>query len=62
MLGGVAAGMNVTPCGSNSSLSRISNAAATRPCEAETRTVLGLALSASYNAPIEETEFGVFRM
>jgi 3-methylcrotonyl-CoA carboxylase beta subunit/propionyl-CoA carboxylase len=29
---------------------------------AETRTVLALALSASYNAPIEETEFGVFRM
>ncbi len=29
---------------------------------AETRTVLGLALSASYNAPVEETEFGVFRM
>ncbi|HEY7575798.1 MAG TPA: carboxyl transferase domain-containing protein [Thermoanaerobaculia bacterium] len=29
---------------------------------AETRTALGLAISASYNAPIEETEFGVFRM
>jgi len=29
---------------------------------AETRTVLSLAISASYNAPIEETEFGVFRM
>src|SRR5262249_49576958 len=29
---------------------------------AETRTVLGLALSATYNAPIPETEFGVFRM
>ncbi len=30
------------------------------PCE--TRTVLGLAISASLNAPIEETRFGVFRM
>jgi len=29
---------------------------------AETRTALALALSASYNAPVEETEFGVFRM
>lgn len=29
---------------------------------AETRTALALALSACYNAPIEETEFGVFRM
>jgi acetyl-CoA carboxylase carboxyltransferase component len=29
---------------------------------AETRTALGLALSASYNAPIEDTRFGVFRM
>ena len=29
---------------------------------AETRTVLALALSATYNAPIPETEFGVFRM
>jgi 3-methylcrotonyl-CoA carboxylase beta subunit len=29
---------------------------------AETRTALSLALSASYNAPIPETEFGVFRM
>jgi acetyl-CoA carboxylase carboxyltransferase component len=29
---------------------------------AETRTALGLAISASYNAPIEDTEFGVFRM
>jgi 3-methylcrotonyl-CoA carboxylase beta subunit len=29
---------------------------------AETRTVLGLALSASLNAPIEKTRFGVFRM
>ena len=29
---------------------------------AETRTALALALSASYNAPIEETRFGVFRM
>lgn len=28
----------------------------------ETRNVLGLALSASLNAPIEETRFGVFRM
>ena len=29
---------------------------------AETRTALALALSASYNAPVEETEFGIFRM
>jgi 3-methylcrotonyl-CoA carboxylase beta subunit len=29
---------------------------------AETRNVLGLALSASLNAPIEKTRFGVFRM
>jgi len=29
---------------------------------AETRMVLGLALSASYNAPLERTDFGVFRM
>ena len=29
---------------------------------AETRTVLALALSAAFNAPIPETEFGVFRM
>jgi acetyl-CoA carboxylase carboxyltransferase component len=29
---------------------------------AETRRVLGLALSACLNAPVEETEFGVFRM
>lgn len=29
---------------------------------ADTRRVLGLALSASLNAPIEDTEFGVFRM
>ncbi len=29
---------------------------------AQTRTVLGLALAASLNAPIEETRFGVFRM
>jgi len=29
---------------------------------AETRMVLGLCLSASYNAPVEETRFGVFRM
>ena len=29
---------------------------------AETRNVLGLAFSATLNAPIEETEFGVFRM
>lgn len=28
----------------------------------DTRTVLGLALSASLNAPIEKTKFGVFRM
>jgi acetyl-CoA carboxylase carboxyltransferase component len=29
---------------------------------AETRTVLGLALSACLNAPVEETRYGVFRM
>jgi acetyl-CoA carboxylase carboxyltransferase component len=29
---------------------------------AETRTALALAISASYNAPIPETEFGIFRM
>ncbi|MFO0115580.1 MAG: carboxyl transferase domain-containing protein, partial [Betaproteobacteria bacterium] len=29
---------------------------------AQTRTVLGLAISASMNAPIEKTEYGVFRM
>ncbi|MFI4949308.1 MAG: carboxyl transferase domain-containing protein, partial [Alphaproteobacteria bacterium] len=29
---------------------------------AETRTVLGLSISASLNAPIEPTKFGVFRM
>jgi acetyl-CoA carboxylase carboxyltransferase component len=29
---------------------------------AETRAALALAISAAYNAPIEETEFGVFRM
>ena len=29
---------------------------------AETRRVLALALSVSYNAPMEETRFGVFRM
>jgi 3-methylcrotonyl-CoA carboxylase beta subunit len=29
---------------------------------AETRTVLGLAISAALNAPIERSEFGVFRM
>jgi len=28
----------------------------------ETRDVLGLALSASLNAPIPETFFGIFRM
>jgi 3-methylcrotonyl-CoA carboxylase beta subunit len=28
----------------------------------QTRDVLGLAISASLNAPIEETTFGVFRM
>jgi 3-methylcrotonyl-CoA carboxylase beta subunit len=28
----------------------------------DTRAVLGLAISASLNAPIEETEFGIFRM
>jgi 3-methylcrotonyl-CoA carboxylase beta subunit len=29
---------------------------------AQTRTVVGLALAAALNAPIEETRFGVFRM
>ena len=29
---------------------------------AETRRVLGLAISAALNAPIEKTKFGVFRM
>jgi 3-methylcrotonyl-CoA carboxylase beta subunit len=29
---------------------------------AETRTVLGLALSATLNAPAEPTHFGIFRM
>ena len=29
---------------------------------ADSRKVLGLALSAALNAPIEETRFGVFRM
>jgi len=29
---------------------------------AETRTALALAISATYNAPVPETEFGVFRM
>lgn len=29
---------------------------------ADTRKVLGLAISASLNAPIEETRYGVFRM
>ena len=29
---------------------------------AQTRTALALALSAAYNAPIPDTEFGVFRM
>jgi len=29
---------------------------------AQTRTVLGLSLSAAFNAPVETTEFGVFRM
>jgi acetyl-CoA carboxylase carboxyltransferase component len=29
---------------------------------AETRRVLALAISASLNAPMEETRFGVFRM
>ncbi|MBU0859852.1 MAG: methylcrotonoyl-CoA carboxylase, partial [Alphaproteobacteria bacterium] len=28
----------------------------------DTRRVLGLAISASLNAPIEETKYGVFRM
>ena len=29
---------------------------------ADTRTILGLAISASYNAPVEQTRFGIFRM
>ncbi|MCB1732645.1 MAG: methylcrotonoyl-CoA carboxylase, partial [Halieaceae bacterium] len=29
---------------------------------ADTRMVLGLAISASLNAPVEDTRFGVFRM
>ena len=29
---------------------------------ADTRRVLGLAIAASLNAPIENTEFGIFRM
>ncbi len=29
---------------------------------ADTRMVLGLALSVSYNAPVERTDYGVFRM
>ena len=29
---------------------------------ADTRMVLGLGLSAALNAPIEKTDFGVFRM
>jgi 3-methylcrotonyl-CoA carboxylase beta subunit len=29
---------------------------------ADTRMVLGLALSASFNAPVEKTSYGVFRM
>ena len=29
---------------------------------AQTRDVLGLALSASLNAPVQPTEFGIFRM
>ena len=29
---------------------------------ADTRTVLGLSISASLNAAIEQTQFGVFRM
>lgn len=29
---------------------------------ADTRTILGLSISASLNAPIENTSFGVFRM
>jgi 3-methylcrotonyl-CoA carboxylase beta subunit len=28
----------------------------------DTRRLLGLAISASLNAPIEETKFGIFRM
>ena len=29
---------------------------------ADTRSLLGLAISASLNAPVEDTRFGVFRM
>jgi 3-methylcrotonyl-CoA carboxylase beta subunit len=29
---------------------------------ADTRTVLGLGISAALNAPIEKTDFGIFRM
>jgi 3-methylcrotonyl-CoA carboxylase beta subunit len=29
---------------------------------ADSRRVLGLGLSAALNAPLEETEFGIFRM
>jgi 3-methylcrotonyl-CoA carboxylase beta subunit len=29
---------------------------------ADTRMVLGLAISATLNAPVEESQFGVFRM
>lgn len=29
---------------------------------AQTRTILGLSLSAALNAPIQETNFGIFRM
>ena len=29
---------------------------------ADTRMVLGLALSATFNAPLEKTDYGVFRM
>ena len=29
---------------------------------ADTRRILGLSLSASLNAPIEDTQFGIFRM
>lgn len=29
---------------------------------ADTRQVLGLSLSAAFNAPVEQTRFGVFRM
>ena len=32
------------------------------PLSAQTRTVLGLALSACANAPLEEVGYGVFRM